>query len=156
MRIRTAFAAAALALAAASTALAVELIMRPGRWEVTAQMYFGGRQLPPGMSLAKPMTSVTCITPEEVKQAQSPIPLPDKSCKVSDYQADGQEITFTVRCEEATMKYQLTVHSPDSYSGASISHGEDPSQEMTIKFAGKRTGDACSAQELAGDAKDDG
>ena len=149
MRISTGI--AVIVLAAASAAPAADTLMRPGRWEITAQMDFGGKQLPAGMPFTKPMTSIACITEEEVKKAITPMPPPDKSCKMSDYQQNGMNVSYTMRCDEMTIEFTATLHSPDSYSGTSTSHGKDASQTMTMKFAGKRTGDTCSAKELAQD-----
>jgi hypothetical protein len=91
------------------------------------------------------------MTAEDVKKATAPIPPPDKSCKMSDYKQNGMNISQTMRCKEMTMQVKATLHSPDHYSGTSTSHGKDPSQKMTMKFEGKRTGDKCSARELAED-----
>ena len=155
MRIRTAF--AVIGLIAMPAALAADALVRAGRWEITAQMDFQGRQLPPGMPGTKPMTSIACFTEEEIRKGNRPIPLPaDDACKLSNYKANGKKISFTMNCEESTMMFDATIHSPESYSGTFASHGKDPSQKMTVKFTGKRAGDACSAAELAEDAEDDG
>lgn len=154
MRIRTAVAAAS--LMAMSAALAADALVRAGRWEITAQMDFQGRQLPPGMPGTKPMTSIACFTEEKIRKGNHPIPLPaDDACRLSNYKANGKRISFTMNCGESTMKFDATIHSPDSYSGTFASQGKDPSQKMIVTFAGKRTGAACSAAELAEDAADD-
>jgi hypothetical protein len=106
------------------------------------------------MSLVDPMTSIECTTPEDVKKVSNPIRLP-KGCTMSDHKANGKEISCAAHCDESTVKYRLTVHSPDSISGTTVSHGEDPSPTKTMKFAGRRTGEACSAKELAEDTEDD-
>jgi hypothetical protein len=146
MRIRYAF--ALIGILSMSAALAADWLMRPGRWEITTQMDFGGRQLPPGMPLTKPMTSIACMTAEDVKKATAAIPPPGKRCKISDYKQNGTNISYTMSCEEMTMQYRATLHSPDYYSGTSTSYGKDSSQKMTMKFEGKRTGDKCSAKEI--------
>ncbi len=124
--------------------------IRPGRWEATLEMVFPGGKLPAGMPFAEPMTSIDCITPEDLAELKAPIALPDgEGCKITDYKTSGKEIAYAAQCWDMSMEVQVTVHSPDSFSGVSRSHGKDPAQQMTMKFSGKRIGDACSAEELA-------
>lgn len=160
MRAQIAF--AVIALAATSAALGADLIMRPGRWEVRVQMDFAGKDVPPGMPFAEPFTSIDCLTAEEAtaglhKEMLQQVP---ENCTVSDFTPSGKELTYSARCKEedvgdVTMKFRMTVHSPDSYSATSTSYTNDPSKPMTMEVTGKRTGDACSAKELAEDAEDD-
>jgi hypothetical protein len=82
MRPRIVIAAAVLA-AAVSAALAADFAMRPGRWEVTAQMQFP-EALPAGFPLAGPITSITCVTPEETEQMRNmEWLLPDDTCRAT-------------------------------------------------------------------------
>jgi uncharacterized protein DUF3617 len=141
---------------AAAGALAADALVRAGRWEVTVQMGLEGRNLPTGFPGMEPMKSIACLTEDEIQKSQSPIPLPQNGqCTVSDYRMTGKDVTFTMRCDDATMKLAATVHSPDSYSGTFTTQGEDPSKVFVVRFSGKRVGDACSAKELAEDAADD-
>jgi hypothetical protein len=130
--------------------------VRPGRWQVTAEMQFpGAKAPPPGAPMSKPFTSIACLTAEQLARWKSPLPPPDEpGCKMSDYKASGKEYSYTVRCEEMWMEFKATVHSPDSYSAITRSHGQDPGQQMTMKFTGERVGDACSAKELAEQEED--
>ena len=110
------------------------------------------------MALAEPTTEIGCYTAEEVaedvKKLLNPAGLLDQSCKISNYRAAGQEVSYKVTCDDATFDYLFKMHSPDSFSGVADTHGEDASQKLKFKVTGKRTGDACSAQELAEDEKD--
>jgi len=153
---------AVIALATASAALGADMIMRPGRWEVTVQMDFSGKEVPPGMPFAEPFTNIDCLTAEEAKvglQEEMLQQVPE-NCTVSDLKASEKTLAYSARCKEegegdVTMKFQMILHSPESYSATSTSHTDDPSKPMTMKITGKRTGDACSAKELAEDAEDD-
>ena len=73
----------------------------------------------------------------------------DKSCRISNYRATGREIRYTATCREMAMDYVFTVVSPDSYTSVATTHGDDPYLKMVFRTTGRRTGDACSAQELA-------
>jgi len=159
MRARIAF--AVIVLAAASAALGADLIMRPGRWEVTVQMEFAGKEVPPGMPFAEPFTNIDCVTAEEAKAGlqEEMLKQVPENCTVSDFKASGKELTYSARCKEedvgdVMMKLRMIVHSPDSYSATSTSYTSDPSKPMTMKIKGERTGNACSAKELAEDAED--
>jgi hypothetical protein len=153
MRARTFLVATCLTLAMAIAALAVDFNMRPGRWEVTTRLDYGSQQqqLPAGMPLAEPIVAIDCVTAEDVKKLQNPIPLLDKSCEISNYRVASEELSYTLTCDDVTLSYRFEMLSPDSFSGVADSHGEDPSQKLLFKVSGKRTGDACSAKELAED-----
>jgi hypothetical protein len=156
MRVRKQW--AVVGVVAMSAALAGDALqIRPGRWQMTAQIDFpGGKKPPPGMPLAEPMTDIACITAEHLKKWKAPMPPPDEpGCKVSNYRADGKEYSYTVKCDEMAMDFKATVHSPDSFTGISKSHGQDPNQQLTMKFTGKRVGEACSAKELAEQEEED-
>jgi hypothetical protein len=156
MRVQTAI--AFLAFTAATAALAADTLIRAGRWEMTAEMDFGRQKLPEGAPLSKPMVSIACITAEEASQGRTPLlkpELPEPGCKISGYSQTGTSVRYTLVCEEMTSTFEATVHSPDRYSGKSTTVSkDDPSQKMIMKFSGRRTGDKCSASELAEDAED--
>jgi hypothetical protein len=144
-----------LAFGVVTTALAADATIRPGRWEVTAIMDFGKRKVAEGMPFGKPMTSVTCISEAEAKQASALMPPPEASCKLSDYQRSGRNIRYTMRCEDVTVQFDGILESPDAYSATSVSwSNDDPGEKMTMKLSGKRTADRCSAKELAEDAEE--
>jgi hypothetical protein len=127
-------------VAVACLIVAVPLIaqspMRPGQWEITAQMDM------PGMPVKMPETKTTqCITPEQVKTPAGTLPSQDKSCQASDYKVDGNKVTWKMVC---TGKDKMTgdgemVFSGDSYAGKmnmTMAQGS-----MAMKYTGKRVGD---------------
>lgn len=149
MRVQATLAACALGLACA--ALATEIAIRPGRWETTIQLDLAGKELPAGLPASAPAKSIDCITAEEAKQTIVPIEMPDASCVMSDLRQVGRTIHYLLACDDATVALEITLHSPDSYSGTATSRGKDHRDRMILKFAGKRLGNACSAQEQAAD-----
>jgi len=141
---------------AAAGTLAADALVRAGRWEVTVQMGLEGSNLPAGFPGMEPMKSIACFTDEELRKNPSPFPLPDNGqCTLSDYKMSGKDVTFVLKCDEGTMKFAATVHSPESYSGIFTTQGQDPSKAFVVRFSGKRIGDVCSAKELAEAAADD-
>lgn len=148
MRFRRAL--AVIGLTAMSAALLADPPMiRPGRWEVVMQLDFGDQKLPEGMPLAEPDKKIDCITPADLERFHGFLPPPDEGCEVSNYKATGKEISYLMQCDDVAVDFKATVHSPDSFSAVSTSHGEDPSEQMVMKFSARRVGEACSAQELA-------
>lgn len=141
----------AIGLISISTTLVADLTqIRPGRWQVTMQMDFPGGKLPEGMGLSEPTTSIACVTAEDLAKWGSPVPLfEEQGCKVTNLSTAAREYSYTVRCEDAVFDLKTIVHSPDSYSTISRSHGQDPTQDLVMKISGKRVGEACSAKELA-------
>lgn len=139
-------------LVAMSAVVAADALqIRPGRWQVTMALDFPeGKKPPAGMPFAEPMTDIACITAADLAKWGAPIPPPEgEGCKVSNFKATGREYSYSLHCEDMSMDLKATVHSPDSYSAFSKSHGKDPSQQLMFRFSGKRIGDACSAEELA-------
>ena len=112
--------------------------MRDGQWETTVQMSMANMpmQMPP-------MKGTRCVTAEEVKDPNRSLPTgPDQpSCKVSDYKAEGNKVTWKVACsnpQKMTGSGEL-VFTDDTYTGTakmSMDMGE-----MTMKYTGKRLGD---------------
>jgi hypothetical protein len=117
--------------------------MRPGRWEVSAQMEMANAPV----SLP-PITNAQCITQEQLDDPNSAIPSgpqdANSDCKVSNYQADGKKVTWTMACSKPqpmTGSGELVFSSPDNYTGmVKIS---TPAGDMSMKMSGKRLGD-CS------------
>jgi hypothetical protein len=154
MRARTILAASCLVFTSAVLA-ADSPSIRPGRWEFTVQLDFGQRKVPEGMPFAEPMVDTSCVLPEASDlMALSSAALEGEGCKVSDYKSTAKEVSYNAVCEEVTMSLKWVLNSPDSVSGYSTSSGEDPSEKLTMKFAGKRIGDQCTAQETA-DAREE-
>jgi uncharacterized protein DUF3617 len=127
-----------LALAVAAPAFAQpKYPMKPGKWRITMQMEM------PGMPMQMPATNQTyCITKEQLdKDPKAAIPNDKKSdCKVGDYKADGNKVTWTVSCpsQDMTGDGKLTF-SEESYTGGmNMKIGE---AEMSMKYTGKRLGD---------------
>lgn len=153
MRTRTQIAVTALALAGATLALAADTILKPGRWEVTLRMDVGADGAPTEKVTQEPIVAVNCVTAAElakdVTALHNPATMLDKSCRISNYRATGREIRYTATCREMAMDYVFTVVSPDSYTSVATTHGDDPYLKMVFRTTGRRTGDACSAQELA-------
>jgi Protein of unknown function (DUF3617) len=153
MSLRLVLAMIGLATVAAAWA-ADTLMIRPGRWEVLMQMDFGDRKLPAGMPLDQAMKKIDCITQQDLEQFDGFLEPPDESCKVSNYRSTGKELAYLMKCDGMTMDFKATVHSPDSFSAVSTSHGRDPGQQMVMKLSAKRVGDACTAKEMAEAAQD--
>ena len=153
MSLRLALALIGLATVAATWA-AESLNIRPGRWEVAMQMDFGNRKLPAGMPIDQSMKKIDCITREDLENFDGFLAPPDESCKVSNYRATGKEFSYLMKCDEMTMDFKATVHSPDSFSAVSTSHGKDPGQNMVMKFSARRVGESCTAKEAAEAAQD--
>jgi hypothetical protein len=146
-----------LCLVTASGILAADLIMRPGRWEMTVAVVIPGAQ-EAGVG-SDPTTAIDCITENDVRALENPDWLTEGfECTASSHEVSGNEVRYRFVCEEDgqqyAMDYRLTFHSPDRLTGTAVAHGVDATQQLTMKIEGKRTGDACSAEELAVEAQD--
>ena len=150
MRLVVASGIAALSLASLASA---DTQIRPGRWEITGKMDFGGMELPPGMPIGQPIKGISCVSAQEAQQvADGSLPVPqDSKCTMGEKKSSGNKMSFKMNCNGAPVQVDATIHSPESYSGTMITQGPEPSQTMTMKFDGKRTGDACSPEEQAED-----
>jgi hypothetical protein len=132
-----------LAWTAAASTVSAQSPMREGRWEITSQMEMAN------MPVKMPeMKTIRCVTPEQSKDPAKALPSPssnpngkDQSCKVSDYKAVGNTVSWKVACTGAQ---SLTgsgemVFAGDSYTGTmkmTMQQGE-----MSMKYSGKRLGD---------------
>jgi hypothetical protein len=124
--------------------------IRAGRWEVTAKMDLGGMELPPGIPIGQPIQTVSCISEEEASRSNEEIPVPaDSKCTPADRQWSGNKLTYTMKCSGSLVKVELTIESPEAYTGKTTTTAEG--QTMTMNFKGRRTGGACSAAEQAED-----
>lgn len=129
-----------LCLLALSWVVYAQSAIRAGRWEVTVQMEMAN--MPAKMP---PIKATRCITAEEAADPSRSLPSgsPDATndCKVSDYQAEGNKISWKVACTRPqTMAGtgELTVVN-DTYDGAMRITADIG--EMTMKLAGKRLGE---------------
>jgi hypothetical protein len=128
---------------AISVALSAQGPRRDGNWEITTEMEM------PGMPMKMPPMKMTqCITKEQAADPQRSLPQADggrgggaSSCKVSDYKADGNKITWSITCEgrEAMSGTGEIIYGTDAYTGSmKVVQG---GQTMTMKYSGKRLGD---------------
>jgi hypothetical protein len=131
---------AATFIVAASVALVAQAPVRDGKWEVTAQMDM------PGMPMKMPpMTMTQCITKEQIDDPNQMVPKSSQdknnSCKVTDYQIDGNKATWKMTCEGAqpmTGNGEI-VYAGDAYDGWMKMNMK--AGEMTMKYKAKRLGD---------------
>ena len=138
-RIRIVVAIVAVALAVQALA---QVPARAGNWEITAQMEM------PGMPVQMPPIKTTqCITKEDAEnaskgRASQTVPNgQNQGCKITDYQAVGNKVTWKLACEGNTGMSGSgeMVYSGDSYEG--WAKMKMPDGEMTTKYKGKRLGD---------------
>ena len=128
------------ATAAASSVTAQGGPMRPGRWEVTMQMQMPG--VPVGMP---PMKNTRCVTQQDVDSPSKGLPTGPganpNECKISDYKAVGNTVTWTMNCtgKQPTTGTGEMRFSDDAYEGVVKMTMEQ--QQMTMKMSGKRLGD---------------
>ena len=124
---------------------------RDGNWEVTMTMDMPG--MPQGMSMP-PIKTMQCITPQDVADPSKSLPqrpagrggAPNPNdCKMSDYKADGNKVTWSMKCEgnQPMTGTGEFVYAADSYTGTmkmEMSRGGQP-MAMTMNYTGKRLGD---------------
>jgi hypothetical protein len=131
----------ALALAVtASLATAQSSPMRPGRYEVTAQMEM------PNMPVQMPaMKNTQCVTQQQIDGQTKGVPMgPQKNpndCKVSDYKVSGNTVTWNMACtgqQPMTGSGEMRFNG-DSYEGTMKMMMQG--MEMSMKLSGKRLGD---------------
>ena len=120
--------------------------VEPGdQWEVTQQMQM------PGMGMSMPArTQKLCAPKNSDKPAGIPEP-EDSDCETYDVQQRGTTTTFKMRCtgkNAMTGAGEMTYQGRDSYKGQMTMTMDG--ETMTMKMAGKRTGD-CDAGKLKRD-----
>ncbi len=130
----------ALCLVALSLVAYAQSPIREGLWEVTMQMEMAN--LPTKMP---PMKTTQCITKEQAADPSKSLPKGSadgkNDCAVSDYKVDGSKVSWKVACSKPQKMEgsgEMTFAS-DTYDGAlkmKMDFGE-----MTMKMAGKRTGE---------------
>jgi Protein of unknown function (DUF3617) len=128
-----------LSAALSLTALAQQLPMREGNWEVTMKMSM------PGMGMEMPpMKQTQCITAAMIKDPQASVPTgPGGSdCKVSDYKFSANTASYTVTC---TKPAPMTAVGEMKYSGSDAYTGtitvDSGGQKMSMAYDAKRVGD---------------
>jgi uncharacterized protein DUF3617 len=129
---------AALAFAAIASDAAAQNPMRPGRWEVTAQMDM------PGMPVQMPaMKNTQCITQQQIDSPTHAVPSGPgnpNDCKVSDYKVSGNTVTWNMACASQGMTGSGELKfAGDSYEGLVKMMMQQ--KEMAMKLNGKRLGD---------------
>lgn len=111
---------------------------KPGKWQVKMQMEM------PGMPVKMPPITVNvCLTEEDLADPQKAVPNDPKSdCKVSDYEIDGNTVTWSMSCPKQNMTGEGEItYDGESYDGRmNMKMGE---QEMKMKYSGKWMG-ACT------------
>lgn len=109
---------------------------KPGKWNVKMQMEM------PGMPFKMPPVNFEiCLTEEDLKDPEKSVPKdPKSSCKVGDYQVDGNTVTWTMDCPKEKMKGNGKITYTDtSYTGSmDMTVGE---QEMSTKYTGTWKGE---------------
>lgn len=145
MKARVLIALSALGLAGA--ALAADILVNAGRWEVTSVVDYGPKR-PQGLPPPEKTTDIHCLAKQVGLDAKAPVPLAAADCRLGNYRKQGSVVKFTAVCEEGTLDYVVD-SSPTTISGTAVFHGKDPSMLFTVRFEGKRTGPSCSAAELA-------
>ncbi len=125
-------------VALALLAVAQTVNLRPGKYEVTAEMDM------PGMKMA-PQKDVQCITAEDLKDLSKALIDPEeaKNCKVSNYKVSGNKVTFNTTCEEEGVKMASTTeltYTRESFTGVMKSK-DDAGRVMTIRTTAKRIGE---------------
>ena len=134
------------ALGVASVALATDILVNAGRWEVTSVIEYGP-QRPQGLPASEKSTDIHCLAKEVGLDAKAPLPLAAADCKLGNYRKDGSVVKFTAVCEEGTLDYAVESTST-TVKGTAVFKSKDPSLLFTVRFEGKRTGPGCSAAEL--------
>jgi hypothetical protein len=104
--------------------------MRAGRWEVTLQMQMPGMAMPA-------ITSLECVTNEQLKDPAKALPSASPGCTMSDYKAEGGKVTWAISCAEMTGTGEILV-TGDTYEGQVTVSAPTP---MAMKMSGKRVGD---------------
>lgn len=131
------------AWASAAAAVSAQSPMREGRWEITSQMEMAN------MPIKMPeMKAIRCVTPEQSKDPSKALPSPsnpndkNQACKVSDYKAVGNAVSWKIACTGAqsmTGSGEMVFEGDSSYTGTmkmTMQQGE-----MSVKYSAKRLGD---------------
>ena len=127
-----------LAAAASMSILAAVAVAdeHPGDlWKSTSQMSMEGVPMPP----MPPHTMELCTAKE---WNQPPPPPPGQSCTVSNFQREGNKVSWDTQCTgemEMTGRGEITFSSPDSYTGNIKFAAEGIT--MNVALSGEKTGE---------------
>jgi hypothetical protein len=107
---------------AASSSPAIN--MQDGLWEITTTVEIPG--MPAGMM--KPQTVTTCLSQKEsVPKGKN-----ETDCTMKDVRTEGNTVSWTVVCKEATSKGRIT-YAGATYEGTTESTMKQDGKDMTIK-----------------------
>lgn len=134
-------------LGIATVAMATEILVNAGRWEVTSEVDYGPNR-PAGLPAAEKSRDIHCLAKKSGIQAKAPLPLAAADCKLGNYRKAGSTVKLTATCEEGTLDYVIDAQ-PTQLSGTAVFKPKEGTLRFTVKFEGKRTGPSCSAAELA-------
>ena len=117
--------------AASSTSPAIN--MQDGLWEITTTVEMAG--VPAGM--IKPQTFTTCLS----KSDYVPKTPKETDCTIKDVKTEGNTVTWTVVCKDATMKGRIT-YAGTTYDGTMETSMKQEGKDMTVKttMKGKHLG----------------
>jgi len=116
--------------------------LQPGSWEISISMEMAG--LPP----RPPMTTTSCIKPEQVKDHESFAESMQKrgsgKCKISDLKFESDKLSYGFACEGGGSGSTELSFAGTSYEGTTkitvTGRGNAP-MSMTQHIKGKRVGD---------------
>jgi hypothetical protein len=109
------------------------LNMKDGLWEITTTVEMPG--MPAGMM--KPQTITTCLSQKDsVPKGKN-----ETDCTVKDVKTEGNTVSWTVVCKEATSKGRIT-YAGATYEGTTESTMKQDGKDVTIKttMKGKHIG----------------
>ncbi len=117
--------------AASSTSPAIN--MQDGLWEITTTVEMAG--VPAGM--IKPQTFTTCLS----KSDYVPKTPKETDCTIKDVKTEGNTVTWTVVCKDASMKGRIT-YAGTTYDGTMETSMKQEGKDMTVKttMKGKHLG----------------
>lgn len=113
--------------------------LKPGRYEVSVEM-----EMADSPTKMPPMKDTQCITAEDLKDFSRLLVDSEERerCKVSDYRAVGNKVSFNATCVEDGESYKMDAEmtfAGDSFTGMMRSNHKG--QAMTIKSMAKRIDD---------------
>ena len=107
--------------------------MQDGLWEITTTVEMAG--VPAGM--IKPQTFTTCLS----KSDYVPKTPKETDCTIKDVKTEGNTVTWTVVCKDASMKGRIT-YAGTTYDGTMETSMKQEGKDMTVKttMKGKHLG----------------
>lgn len=140
---------APLPLLLALSAAGPVMVIQPGKWQTTVEileMKMPGA--PPGVTAAlnshKPMTTVTCVTPEMATRGPQNMMNRDKACRFAKYSMAGGQIASDMTCTRPTgTMHVVSAGTYTAFSYSVIGHATSTgrmSMTMTTRTSGRRLG----------------